>query len=166
MSAKFNVKMTEKYMHDFMVYHNYTHFSGIMGVVVGIISAGLTISNFISGDTQTAGITMIVALLFLVVTPSTTKKRAQMQVKNSPMFKEALEYEFDEEGIVIRQGEAEAKTHWEECVKVVSTKKSVIIYITTVRALILPKECMGDCYEEAVKMIRTHIPAKRIKRGL
>ena len=163
MSVKFNVKMTEKYMYDFMLYHNYTHFSGLLGAIIGVVALGLTISNFISGNTQNAGFTLIVAVLFLVVTPRTTKQRAAMQVKNSKMFQDVLEYEFNEEGIVVRQGELEAATPWEECSKAVSTQKSVIIYITRVRALIFPKECMGEQYEEAVKMIHTHMPPAKVK---
>lgn len=163
MSVKFNVKMTEDYMFDFMLYHNYTHLSGILGGVVGVLGAVLAIFNFIKGDTQTAGFALIIALLFLVVTPRTTKQRAKIQVQNSKMFQEPLEYEFNEEGIVVRQGELEAATSWDECYKAVSTKKSVIVYIARVRALIFPKECMGEAYDEAVKMIREHMPAAKVR---
>ena len=163
MPVKFNVKMTEDYMYDFMLYHNYTHFSGLLGAIVGVLAVGLAISNFLKGDTQSAGFALIVAILFLVVTPRTTKQRASMQVKNSKMFQDVLEYEFNEEGITVRQGELEATTSWEECSKAVSTQKSVIIYITRVRALIFPKACMGEQYEEAIKMIHTHMPPAKVK---
>ena len=163
MPVKFNVKMTEDYMYDFMLYHNYTHFSGLLGAIVGVIAVGLAISNFLSGNSQTAGFALIVAVLFLVVTPRTTKQRASMQVKNSKMFQSELEYEFNEEGITVRQGELEATTPWGECSKAVSTQKSVIVYITRVRALIFPKACMGEQYEEAVKMIHTHMSPAKVK---
>lgn len=163
MSIKFNVKMTEAYMYDFMLYHNYTHFSGLFGAIVGVVALGMMVSKFLNGDTQGAGLCLIIAILFLVVTPRTTKQRASMQVKNSKMFQNPLEYEFNEEGITVRQGEIEATTMWEECAKAVSTQKSVIIYITRVRALIFPKECMGEQYEEVVKMIHTHMPPARVK---
>ena len=44
-----------------------------------------------------------------------------------------------------------------------SFEKSVILYLGRVRALILPKVCMGDQYEEAVKMIHTHISPNKVK---
>ena len=163
MSVKFQVQMTDKYMYDFMLYHNYTHFSGLLGAIVGVFALGMMISKFMAGDTQSAGFALIVAVLFLVVTPRTTKQRASMQVKNSKMFQDVLEYEFNDEGITVRQGELEATTPWDECSKAVSTQKSVIIYITRVRALIFPKECMGEQYEEAVKMIHTHMPPAKVK---
>lgn len=163
MSVKFSVKMTDKYMYDFMLYHNYSHISGLLGAVVGVLGLGMAINYLMAGDTQGAVPGMIVALLFLVVTPTTTKSRAKMQVQTSPMFREPLEYEFTEEGITVRQNESEATNKWEDFMKAVSTQKSVILYITRVRALILPKECMGDQYEEAIKMIHTHMPPSKVK---
>ena len=163
MSVKFNVKMTEEYMFDFMMYHNYTHASGILGIILGVGALGYAIYSFINGNTQTAGLGLIVAVMFLVITPRTTKQRAKMQVENSKMFKEALEYEFNEEGITVRQGEIDATTTWDELQKVVSTKKSVIVYITRVRALIFPKACIGTEYDTAIQMIREHMPASKVK---
>ena len=163
MSVKFNVKMTEEYMSDFMLYHNYTHLSGILGAAIGVAAIGFAVFNFINGDAQKAGLALIMALFFLVVTPRTMKQRAKLQVQNSKMFQQPLEYEFNEEGIVVKQGEVEAATAWGECSKVVSTKKSVIVYITRVRALIFPKASMGEQYAEAVQMIRSHMPAAKVK---
>ena len=79
------------------------------------------------------------------------------------MFQKPLEYELTEEGIVVSQEDAKAETKWEEVTKAVSTQKSVILYLGRVRALILPKACMGDQYEEALKMIHTHIPSNKVK---
>ena len=38
MSVKFTVKMTENYMYDFMLYHTYTHISGLLGAVIGAVA--------------------------------------------------------------------------------------------------------------------------------
>ena len=32
MSVKFEVKMTDKIMYDFLLYHTYTHMSGLLGI--------------------------------------------------------------------------------------------------------------------------------------
>jgi len=163
MSIKFEVKMTDKYMYDYMLYHNYSHFSGLLGAIVGVLGLGIAINSIVVGDTQGAVPGMLVAILFLLVTPSTMRTKAKMQVQNTPAFRESLEYEITEEGIVVRQGEAEALNKWEDFMKAVSTQKSVIVYITRVRALILPKECMGNRYEEIVKMIHTHMLPSKVK---
>ena len=35
MSVKFEVKMTDKIMYDFLLYHTYTHMSGLLGAMIG-----------------------------------------------------------------------------------------------------------------------------------
>ena len=163
MSVKFNVKMTEEYMAHFMLYHNYTSFNGIFGLLLGIAGLIMAIKSFVEGDTQMMGIGFVVAVLFLFVTPSTTKSRAKMQVQNSKMFQKPLEYELTEDGITVRQDGVEATNKWDEFAKVISTKKIVVVYVNRVRALIFPRECMGEQYGAVVEMIRTHMPAKRVK---
>lgn len=163
MSVKINVKMTEEYMYDFMLYHNYTHLSGIMGIVAGILCLAVFVQNILNDDMQSSIIWLMCAILFLVISPSSMKTRAKSQVQNSEMFQKALEYEFTETGITVRQDEAEATTKWEEVTKVIKTRKSVIVYLGRVRALIFPKACMGEQYEEVVNVLRTHLPSKKVK---
>ena len=163
MSVKFKVKMTEEYMTSFMFYHNYTRFSGVLSLVLGVGGIGLAVNAFMEGDTQSMALGFIIAVLFLIASPSTTKSRAKAQVKNSPMFQKPLEYELSEIGITVRQDEVEATNTWDEFMKVVSTKKLIVLYVNHVRALIFPKECMGEQYEEAVAIIRANMPAGRVK---
>jgi hypothetical protein len=163
MSVKFNVKMTDKYMYDFMLYHNYTHASGLMTAIAGVLCLAVFIQKLMDGEMQACAIWLMCAILFLIISPSSMKAKAKSQVNNTEMFQKPLEYEFTEEGITVRQEEAKAETKWEEVTKAVSTQKSVILYLGRVRALILPKVCMGDQYEEAVKMIHTHISPNKVK---
>lgn len=163
MSIKFNVKMTDKYMYDFMLYHNYSQVSGLLGAVIGVFALGIGINSVISGDMTTAALCFLVTFMFLVATPSTMKTRAKQQVKNTEMFQNPLEYELTEEGVTVRQGEAENTVAWEEFSKAVSTNNSIVLYVTRVRALIFPKECLGAQYEEVVKMIHTHMPPAKVK---
>ena len=79
------------------------------------------------------------------------------------MFQEPLEYEISEEGITVSQHEESALNEWKDFAKVVSTSKSLILYITRVRAIILPREAMGDDYMKVVEMISKNVPAKRVK---
>lgn len=163
MSVKFEVKMTEKYMYDFMLYHNYTHASGLLGTVAGVLCLIVFGKGIAGGDVQSSVVWLFCAIIFLVLNPQAMRNKARMQVKSTPMFQNPLEYEFTEEGIVVRQEEAEAVSKWEDITKAVSTQRSVILYLGRVRAMILPKECMGEQYEEALQMIHTHIPPKKVK---
>lgn len=163
MSVKFNVKMTEEYMYDFMLYHNYTHASGLLSAMVGVVALGVAINYISNGNLQYFAIWLLCAILLLFINPHTMKTRAKAQVQNTPMFQKPLEYELNEEGITVRQDEAEAVTPWDEITKAVSTGKSVILYLGRVRALIFPKECMEGRYEEVLKMMHTHMPPKKVK---
>lgn len=163
MSVKFQVQMTDKYMYDFMLYHNYTHVSGLMNAIAGVLCFAVFLTKMTGGDMQSAIIWLLCAILFLVINPQNMKTRAKMQVKNTSMFQKPLEYELGDEGITVRQEEAESVTSWDEITKAVNTSKSVILYLGRVRALILPKECMEGQYEEVLKMIHTHMPPKKVK---
>jgi len=163
MSVKITVKMTESYMYDFFLYNTYTSMSGMLGPVVGVVALIIAINSYINGGVMAAMPAVLIAILFLVINPVTLKSRAKMQVQQSEMFKKPLEYEFNETGITVRQDELEAVNEWSEFVKAVSTQKSLILYLNRVRALIFPKECMGEHYEEVMKMIHTHMPPSKVK---
>ena len=154
MSVKFEVKMTDKIMYDFLLYHTYTHMSGLLGAMIGVLALGMGINYMLSGDSMAAMPAFILAALFLV---------AKTQVQRTKMFQKPLEYELSEEGVTVRQGELEVTNKWEDFSKAVSTNRAVILYVTRMRALIFPRESMEEQYEAAVKMISTHMPPKNVK---
>ncbi len=163
MSVKFEVQMTDKYMYDFMLHHNYTHASGLMSAIAGVLCLAVFLTKISNGDVQSSLLWLMCAILMLIVNPQNMKSRAKMQVKNTPMFQKPLEYEIHEEGITVRQDDQEVKNTWEEFTKAVSTGKSILLYMGRIRAIILPKESMGAQYEEVLKMIHTHMPPKQVK---
>ena len=163
MSVKFSVKMKTEYMYDFMLHYNYTHVSGLLGVVIGILALGYGIFGVIGGDVAGAMLWFLFAIFFLVLTPKTMKMRAKSQIEKAEMFQKPLDYELSEAGITVRQDEQQVTNPWASVSKAVSTKKSIIVYMGRVRALIFPKECLGEQYEEAVKMLRANIPAAKVK---
>ena len=163
MSVKFEVKMTDKNMYDFLLYHTYTHMSGLLGAMIGVLALGMGINYLIAGNSMAAMPAFIFAVLFLVVTPVSLKGRAKTQVQRTKMFQKPLQYELTEEGITVRQDDLEVTNKWEDFSKAVSTNRAVILYVTRMRALIFPRESMGEQYEPAVKMISTHMPPKNVR---
>ena len=163
MSVKFQVQMTDKYMYDFMLYHNYTHASGLMSATAGVLCFAVFLTKIRNGEATTSIVWLMCAILFLIINPQSMKTRAKMQVKNTPMFQKPLEYELTEEGVVVRQDDQSEMITWEDFTKAVSTGKSVLLYIGRIRAIIFPKEYMGEQYEEVLKMIHTHMPPKKVK---
>lgn len=163
MSVKFQVQITDKYMYDFMLYHNYTHASGLLSAMVGVVALGVGIKYILDSNIQYGSVWILCAIVLLFVNPYSMKSKAKMQVNNTPMFQKPLEYELHEEGVTVRQDEAEAVTSWEEITKAVSTSNCILLYLGRVRAMILPKKCIGEQYEEVLKMIHTHMPPKKVK---
>ena len=149
MSVKFEVKMTDKIMYDFLLYHTYTHMSGLLGAMIGVLALGMGINYMLSGDSMAAMPAFILAALFLVVTPVSLKGKAKTQVQRTKMFQKPLEYELSEEGVTVRQGELEVTNKWEDFSKAVSTNRAGILYVTRMRALIFPRESMEEQYERS-----------------
>lgn len=162
MTIKFNVKMTEKAMYNFMIYHNYTHLSGIAAVLCGIVTLALGINAAMKGGyTECVGL-FACTFVFVGMTPITLKSRAKAQIANSKMFQKELTYELSEEGVTVIQEDQSITNKWDEFSKVVSTGQSLILYVTRMRALIFPKESLGDQYAAAVQMISAHVEPKKV----
>ena len=162
MNIKFEVKMTKKAMFDFMLYTSYTSLSGSVGVIFGGVTLVLGSRQCMLGSYSTAATFFLFAAIFLIGNPLHLKARAAEQVMRSPMFQKPISYELNEEGIRISQDEQSVLNEWGDFRKAVSTGQSVIIYVTKVRALIFPRESMGEQYAAAVQMISTHMPAKKV----
>lgn len=163
MSVKFEVKMTKKAMYNFMIHTSYTSFSGIAGVVFGLVMLFFGIQNMTKGDTGTAATFFLFAAVFLVGNPLNMKLRSSEQVAKSPMFQKPITYEMTEEGVRISQEEQSTLNEWKDFQKAVSTGTSIILYVTKVRALIFPREALGEQYPAVVKMISTHMPPSKVK---
>ncbi len=163
MSVKLDVQMTPKAMYDFLLYHTYSHLSGLIGAIFGVVVLGLGIRAMAQGDYTAGMMFFFFAAVFLVMTPLTLKSKAKAQVKTTPMFQKPICYELTEEGITISQEDQQTEVKWGEFQKAVSTNRTLILYITRVRALVLPKADFGEQYTAAVQMISTHMPPAKVK---
>lgn len=162
MTIKFEVQMTKKAMTDFMLHTTYTSLGGIATVIFGGVCLVLGIRQIMGGEYSSGAMFLLFAGLFLVGNPLQTRARAAQQVISTPMFRKPIGYEMTEEGIRITQDEASVLNEWTEFRKAVSTGQCLILYITKVRALVIPKESLGEQFPAAVQMISTHMPAKSV----
>ena len=154
MSVKMDVQMTPRAMYDFLLYHTYSHLSGLIGAIFGVVVLGLGIRAMAQGDYTAGMMFFFFAAVFLVMTPLTLKSKAKAQVKTTPMFQKP---------ITISQEDQQTEVKWEEFQKAVSTNRTLILYITRVRALVFPKEALGEQYTAAVQMISTHMAPAKVK---
>lgn len=163
MKAEFEVNMTVKDMYNFNIYHNYHNMSGLAGLLFGVVA--LFISVYSYGEVSISYTLMMAffGLLFTVITPARIMLKSAQQVKLTPMFKKPLKYTVSEENITIEQDDQKVEIPWEDVYKVKDTGKSIVIYITSVRAYIFPKRNLADQEQKLLEIIRKMVESKKIK---
>ena len=77
MSVKMDVQMTPRAMYDFLLYHTYSHLSGLIGAIFGVVVLGLGIRAMAQGDYTAGMMFFFFAAVFLVMTPLTLKSKAK-----------------------------------------------------------------------------------------
>lgn len=155
MKIEFDVLMTTKKMYDYMLYHTFRTFSGIMGEVVGI----MLIACFFASQKILYLIAGVIVVLYL---PVALYINAKKQVMLNPVFKEKLHYILDDEGVTVMAGDATDFQKWEDMHKAASSGKSIIIYTNRINACIFPKEDLGEKLADVIRIISTHMDPKRV----
>lgn len=165
LKAEFETSVSAKDLMDFKLYHNYHSFSGIASVIVGLIMLSLCIVtlNMENVNITYTLMTAFFGLFFTVWTPIGMYLSVRKQMKKIAAFKEPVRYTVTLEKIVLSQGEITEELLWDDIYKIVSTGKSFILYITTIKANIIPIRDMGDEAEVFVKIARKKLKPFQVK---
>ena len=163
MSVNIEVQMRVNIMYNFLVHHTYTSINGIFSTISGFFFVYFGVQYMEAGNTQSMMVYYILGFLFVIGNPIILYSKAKRQVKNTPMFQKPITYELTNEGIVVSQEDQASELAWDEVMKVTASSSSLIIYLSKVRALILPKADFGEQYATAVQLISTHVPPKKVK---
>lgn len=156
MELEFDVKINAGALYDYLLYHTYTGFSGLIGTLVGVF----LLMAFVSTGYV---IYLIAGIVIIAYLPCSLFLKANQQALNNAAFRQPLHYKMTDEGISVSQGESEENQDWDSCVKAVSTGKSIILYTSGSTASIFPKKDLGDRKEALIQMISTHMPPKKVK---
>lgn len=156
MEVEFDIQMKSGDLYDYMLKHTFSSPSGLIGAIVGALLV-------ILGFSQNYILCMIAGIVVLCYLPITLFTKSKRQFLMNPAFKQPLHYKMTEEGVEVSQGESKQQQEWENMVKAVSTTKSIILYTSFVNASIFPRRELGDQAEAVVRMISTHMPAKKVK---
>lgn len=163
MEVKFDVKMTQKIMYDFLMNHTYRSMSGIAGVLFGLGAFVIMAVTWGNVPEWQSMVYLLFGVWFLLYQPVSLYMRAAKQVKLNPTFKKPVTYIMNDEGITTMQEDKQAVIAWEDMLKVTETKLSLLAYTGKRYSFVLPKESMGEQYETVVKLIRGHMDANRVK---
>ncbi len=160
---KVEVKIKVGDMYNFFMYHTYTRVSGIMSIFFGLAMFGLLAYSYKEVSQGQSYIYFLFALFFLLFNPLNFYARALKQVKTNPTFSEPIVYVFGKEGVTTKQNKESATVKWNDIQKVVSSGRSIIIYVSKVRASIIPKNAIGENYNAMVEMLQKNIEPSKLK---
>lgn len=160
---RFSTTVVVKDMFDFLMRHTYVSISGIFGVLLSIGAIVLFLYNYNKQEMFYNVLLLLIAAVFLIIQPIQLWIKAAKQVKLNPMFKEALYYTLNEEGIIVTQKEETLSLKWEEIKKVVESKRNIIIYVTSVSAYILPKNQLQMQLSDIRKILKAYMKRESYK---
>ena len=158
---KFDIKITDKDMYRFNLYHTYHTFNGIISIVVGlfVFVVLFVVRNRLTPTDVILYIALGIALL--LYSPITLLTRSKAQVASSPVLQNTLSYEFNDDGIFVvtnaklEEGvETSVLLPWKEIYKIVETKRQLLIYSSRVSAYVIPLEQLGDQKENLKTYIK------------
>ena len=159
----FKVKIEAKDLYRFFLVYNYRSVSGVLCVIASLASLVFLIVTFQHNEPLTNGILFFIALYFTVFRLLTLRQKAELQVKTNPGFQDELEYEMNQEGIIIRQNGEEVCVSWEQVVRVLETKDLILVYTSRVNAFILPKEQFEASVSEVKEQIEKGVAKKKCR---
>ena len=140
-------------MYDFLLHYNYKGFAGMVGPAFSILALGALLVSY-SVLTKGQIILLIIAsLLFTVINPLLLMLKAAKQIKLNPTFRDPILYTLGEDKVTVTQNEESVSIPWKDVVEVTETKNNIIVYLSKVRAFVLPKENMGDQLPKVKELI-------------
>lgn len=153
--VSFDVTITGKDMFDYNMYHNYRHFQGILSFLLGcvmLVVCGMAVYE--QANLSYILITGFLGLFFTIITPVRIWIRSYQQVKMTSFFRKPIHYTICEDSLTIEQDADSATIPMTDIMKAVDTGKSIVLYITSNRAYILPKSELGEKLEETIAILK------------
>lgn len=157
MRIEFDVQMTTSKMYDYLLYHTFHGFQGILGEMVGIL---LIVGYFVTDPHRL--VYLLFGILVLFYLPVTLFVNARRQVKLQPAYQKPLHYVLTEEGVEVHVEDQSDSVPWDQLKKATSTSKSIILYTSKNTATLFPRADLGKQEMEAIKLISAHMEPSKV----
>ena len=164
MEVVVKAQLTKKELFNYMLRHNYSTFGGIVGALLGIGAIILFIANVTNDEMNfeyKIALLFVFALAF-IVQPVMLYIKASNQAKKNEAINKPLQFKFNEEGITISVEDDSVFHKYDAVTKVISTKLSVIIYVSRYNAFVIPKKVLGDDIETIRMLLKDHCTCMKI----
>lgn len=139
-----SVNMTFPALYSYVINTNYRSVSGIMGILISVISIVLLIIYWDGLRAGSKAMLLLVGLVFTVINPLMLAFKTFRQLKLSPSYKKPLEYTFGDEGIYITQGDLSENLTWDKIYRILLTNQMLAIYTGRMHAFVIPVAELGE----------------------
>lgn len=143
-----NINLKTKHMYEFQMRHTYRRTSGVLSLAFSVGAFVYFLITRQHNEYMTNLLLVFASLMFTVIYPLQMLQRSLQLVKLSPVLSKTLNYTFTTEGILVSQDNDDALLPWENIMKVVETRRLLLVYSSPKNGYILPKaqykeECAG-----------------------
>lgn len=163
MTIEFDITLTPRDMYRFNMYQTYSGFHGWFSIVVSVLIFVVAYTTRARVETVYTVLYVLFGVLFLVYLPVTLLLRSKHSIATSEVLSRPLHYAVGEEGFAVTQGEEGARLPWNQIYKMVATKSNVLVYSNRINAYVIPREQLGDKYEELAALAKRQLPGYRVK---
>ena len=153
MTIEIEVKLDQKSLNRFLLYHYYTQVSGIISVLLSIGALVGLLVRWSAWLPMQRVILILIALMFTVLQPLMLMWRGKKQLMTET-FQIPFHYVFGEDKLRISQEEASQEFTWDDVRKIKWRKDAIYVYMSNVSAFVLPEEQCGGQFQELVKFTK------------
>lgn len=161
---QFHVQVTAKNLWMFSMYHSNKGYLGIFNLLFTLASLYLLVVRWSEVGVFYRLLLLMCVLMFTVWQPGLLFLKAMKQAGNDRL-KEPMDMTFTREGFRVVQGEQSMDVDWNQVTKISRIKGEYILYMSSVRAYLVPDQVLGEKKEAFVKFLREMVAKERFKRG-
>ncbi|MBP5554756.1 MAG: YcxB family protein [Lachnospiraceae bacterium] len=150
-----DVKIGKADLYDYNLKYTYGKFINILAEIIGFAAVvwGIYSANYPLA---------VLGAIVVIYLPVTLLMRSAQVAALSPAFKNPLHYRLDDEGLTVSQGESEETIKWENCIKAVSTSRSILVFTSRTGATIFPRNQLGDKIPLVIQCISRNMAPDKV----
>lgn len=151
--VNFDIQITDKDLFKFSINNIYRKFTGILWIVFSITVIFITVYTWGDISINNSILLICMALLFSVMNPFLLWTKSKSHIKKNETMQKPIHYCINGKGVTISQGERTDHVDWNQTWKAVRYGNLVIIYVSSIRAFVLPVNQIGEQYDKLVKIL-------------
>lgn len=160
---RFHIQMQAKDLWKFSMYHANKGYLGVFNVLFTLASLYLLVTKWSETGTAYRLLLLVCVMMFTVWQPGILFLKALKQAGNDRL-KVAMDMVFDKKGFTVSQGDQSMEVPWDEVTKAARIPGIYILYMSSIRAYLIPDQVLGEEREAFAAFLRDVLPKVRLKR--